>query len=151
MERVKIDLAHCYGIKKLDAILDFSRTQAYAIYAPNGVMKSSLAETFRDAAEKRKTIDRIFPKRVSSRKITDEGGGEIERFDAIDKKLQRNEELREFCRYLQDNEPLLSRMNNPEKLMTPENIHLNAFMYEPLIDMSGHRLQELYAAVKGLT
>ena len=36
-------------------------------------------------------------------------------------------------------------------LMTPENIHLNAFMYEPLIDMSGQRLQRLYTAVKALT
>lgn len=29
-------------------------------------------------------------------------------------------------------------------LMTPENIHINAFMYEPLIDMSVHHLKELY-------
>ena len=35
-------------------------------------------------------------------------------------------------------------------LMTPENIHLNSFMYEPLIDMNEDRLKELYAAVKAL-
>ena len=29
-------------------------------------------------------------------------------------------------------------------LMTPENIHMNAFMYEPLIDISLHHLKELY-------
>ncbi len=29
-------------------------------------------------------------------------------------------------------------------LMTPENIHINAFMYEPLIDMSVHHLVSLY-------
>ena len=29
-------------------------------------------------------------------------------------------------------------------LMTPENIHINAFMYEPLIDMSVHHLIDLY-------
>lgn len=29
-------------------------------------------------------------------------------------------------------------------LMTPENIHMNAFMYEPLIDMSVHHLINLY-------
>lgn len=35
-------------------------------------------------------------------------------------------------------------------LMTPENIHLNAFMYEPLIDMALWHLLDLYAEVKGL-
>lgn len=33
-------------------------------------------------------------------------------------------------------------------LMTPENIHLNSFMYEPLIDMSVHHLTKLYNDVK---
>jgi hypothetical protein len=37
-------------------------------------------------------------------------------FDTVAKQLDRNAELREFCRYLQDNEPLLSRMNNLPKL-----------------------------------
>ena len=36
-------------------------------------------------------------------------------------------------------------------LMTPENIHLNSFMYEPLIDMNESRLKDLYSAVKALT
>jgi len=35
-------------------------------------------------------------------------------------------------------------------LMTPENIHLNSFMYEPLMDMSCHHLVDLYEAVKNL-
>jgi hypothetical protein len=33
-------------------------------------------------------------------------------------------------------------------LMTPENIHLNSFMYEPILDMSPKHLKKLYAAVK---
>jgi len=32
-------------------------------------------------------------------------------------------------------------------LMTPESIHVNSFMYEPLLDMSGWHLQELYRRV----
>lgn len=32
-------------------------------------------------------------------------------------------------------------------LMTPENIHLNSFMYEPILDMSGHHLVKLYTEV----
>ena len=36
-------------------------------------------------------------------------------------------------------------------LMTPENIHLNSFMYEPIVDMSDEHLKRLYRRVKGLT
>lgn len=36
-------------------------------------------------------------------------------------------------------------------LMTPENIHLNSFMYEPILDMSDFHLKELYSNVNGLT
>lgn len=35
-------------------------------------------------------------------------------------------------------------------LMTPENIHINAFMYEPLIDMSVFHLIDLYKDIKKL-
>jgi len=41
---------------------------------------------------------------------------------------------------------LLDQIN----LMTPENIHLNSFMYEPILDMSAHRLYSLYNEVKQL-
>jgi len=78
MDKVKVDLKNCYGIKKLEKTLDFTKTRAYAIYAPNGVMKSSLAKTFRDAADQTDSSDRIFPARKTSRKITDQAGVEIE-------------------------------------------------------------------------
>jgi hypothetical protein len=35
-------------------------------------------------------------------------------------------------------------------LMTPENIHLNSFMYEPILDMSDEHLRKLYADVTTL-
>jgi hypothetical protein len=35
-------------------------------------------------------------------------------------------------------------------LMTPENIHLNSFMYEPILDMSDEHLRKLYRDVQGL-
>lgn len=78
MDRVKIDLKNCYGIKELKKELDFTQTRAYAIYAPNGVMKSSLARTFLDAANGKDSVDRIFPKRKSSRKITDENNKDVD-------------------------------------------------------------------------
>lgn len=42
---------------------------------------------------------------------------------------------------------LLDQVN----LMTPENIHLNSFMYEPILDMSAQSLYQLYEDVKNLT
>jgi len=35
-------------------------------------------------------------------------------------------------------------------LMTPENIHINSFMYEPLLDMSGYQLKELFKKVSDI-
>lgn len=35
-------------------------------------------------------------------------------------------------------------------LMTPENIHVNSFMYEPIIDMSDAHLRKLFNEVKSL-
>jgi len=35
-------------------------------------------------------------------------------------------------------------------LMTPENIHFNSFMYEPILDMSDDHLKNLYNEVKGM-
>lgn len=77
MERVRLDLRHCYGIKSLAHEFEFKKAPAFALYAPNGVMKSSLAETFQDAANGRPSSDRIFPDRETARLIQDENGTEI--------------------------------------------------------------------------
>ena len=45
-----------------------------------------------------------------------------------------------------ENLQIIDRIN----LMTPENIHVNSFMYEPLIDMSVFHLIDLYKNVKTL-
>jgi hypothetical protein len=36
-------------------------------------------------------------------------------------------------------------------LMTPENIHVNSFMYEPIVDMSDDHLKRLYRDVLALS
>jgi hypothetical protein len=36
-------------------------------------------------------------------------------------------------------------------LMTPENLHLNSFMYEPIVDMSDEHLRKLYERVLDLS
>ena len=45
-----------------------------------------------------------------------------------------------------DNLETLEKVN----LMTPENIHINSFMYEPILDMSGESLKRLYKNVSKL-
>ena len=39
---------------------------------------------------------------------------------------------------------------NEVNIMTPENIHLNSFMYEPILDMEINALIDLYIRVRGL-
>jgi hypothetical protein len=56
MNKLKIELENCYGIRSLEYTFCFNtignsdrgKSKVYAIYAPNGVMKSSLARTFDD-------------------------------------------------------------------------------------------------------
>lgn len=70
MESLTIDLQHCYGIKRLQTELPFASSPAIAIYAPNGVMKSSLAQVFKDVADGNSSCDRVFPHRVTTRALT---------------------------------------------------------------------------------
>lgn len=74
MQKIKVDLKHCYGIKSLTYTFDFSDRSAYAVYAPNGAMKSSFAQVFKDIAEGNDSSDRIFATRVSHRAVTDDAG-----------------------------------------------------------------------------
>lgn len=77
MKKLKIDLENCYGIKKMQYQFDFSSGKAYAIYAPNGSMKSSLAQTFQDITDGNVSKDRIFPLRVTKRSINDESAVDL--------------------------------------------------------------------------
>lgn len=77
MNQVRIDLENCYGIRKLSHCFDFAKCKAYAVYAPNGSMKTSLAQTFKDIANSETSIDRIFTDRKSTRRVTDESGKDL--------------------------------------------------------------------------
>jgi ABC-type cobalamin/Fe3+-siderophores transport system ATPase subunit len=46
MDKLKIDFENCFGIGKLNHEFDFTKSQTYQIYAPNGTMKTSFAKTF---------------------------------------------------------------------------------------------------------
>jgi len=52
MDKLKVDLNNCYGIQYLEYEFDFeaSKQKSFAIYAPNGFMKTSFSRTFEDLA-----------------------------------------------------------------------------------------------------
>lgn len=74
---LKINLENCYGIKKLDYEFDFSTKKIYAIYAPNGTMKTSFAKTMKDFSENKDSKDLIFPERPWIRNIQDENDADL--------------------------------------------------------------------------
>jgi len=83
MNRLTINLENCYGIKKLAYTFDFGDSNVYAIYAPNGSMKTSLALTFQAVAEGRKPEDRLYRDRVTRCDILDENGKELSKNDIV--------------------------------------------------------------------
>jgi ABC-type lipoprotein export system ATPase subunit len=84
MDKLTITLENCYGIKKLQSEFDFATNgNVVAIYAPNGMMKTSLANTFRDLARDEKSSDRVWPKKKTKRTITDESGKDLKPDDVF--------------------------------------------------------------------
>ncbi|NKQ39562.1 MAG: hypothetical protein HF967_08895 [Methanosarcinales archaeon] len=78
MNKLKINFENCYGIKKLDYEFDFNKCKTYAIYAPNGSMKTSFAKTFLDLSRKENSKDSIHENLETIRNIKDEMNNEIE-------------------------------------------------------------------------
>lgn len=74
MNKISVDLKNCYGIKSLQYDFDFDKGKAFLIYAPNGSMKTSLANVFKDISQEETPKDRVFPNRVTSCSITDDSG-----------------------------------------------------------------------------
>ncbi len=62
---------NCYGLRQFNLPnINFSRCNKAMIYAPNGVMKSSLSKVFDDISKGAATSDRIFQSVVSSYSVT---------------------------------------------------------------------------------
>jgi len=78
MEKLNLKFEHCYGIKKLEQEFDFSNFKTFAVYAPNGVMKTSFAKTFDDYVNGEESRDKVFSREPYERKITDENNTEID-------------------------------------------------------------------------
>lgn len=64
MNKLNVSLKNCYGIQSLDYDFDFDpsriKAKAYAIYAPNGSMKTSFSKTFEDLARGGKPIEERY-------------------------------------------------------------------------------------------
>ena len=94
IEKVKIALKNCYGIDELEHTFDFSsNNKPILIYAPNGVMKTSLAKSMHKYAENSKPEDIFFPERESKLTVLNEVDNPLEReaifvIDSIDEKYQ---------------------------------------------------------------
>ena len=77
MQNLALNLQNCYGIKKLEKEFDFSNKKSFAIYAPNGVMKTSFAKTFKDLSKNQDSKDLVFPERETVRTIQDENSNDL--------------------------------------------------------------------------
>ncbi len=64
MDKLNVNLRNCYGIEKMKYEFDFSENNAMAIYARNGLMKTSFSKTFKKIQENKvnEIRDEIFNK-----------------------------------------------------------------------------------------
>ena len=77
LKELKINLENCYGIRKLKHTFDFTNKKTYAIYAPNGSMKTSFAKTFLDLSNGDEPTDLMFPERETTWEINYDGDTEL--------------------------------------------------------------------------
>lgn len=89
--KIIIKLENCYGINKLDYTFDFDDTKSYAIYAPNGTMKTSFAKTLLNFSEGQNPDILKFPGIVPKLSIRDSKGDFINKSDIFVIKSQVND------------------------------------------------------------
>ena len=67
--------------------------------------------------------------------------------------IEKNQTTALLGKFSENNQNKQNEINVLEDivLMTPENIHLNSFMYEPIIDMSSEHLKEIYRKIKEIS
>lgn len=87
MDYLKVSIKNCYGINNLDHKFDFTKKNAYILYAPNGTMKTSFTKTFKDISLGKQPIDRItevsgkYDIKVDDQKIKKEDIFVVESYD----------------------------------------------------------------------
>ena len=78
LNELTVNLKNCYGIKSLNQAFKLSKKEgrssvnsAYAIYAPNGLMKTSFAKTFADIATEKQPKEERFGREASAEVLWD--------------------------------------------------------------------------------
>ncbi|HEX5410972.1 MAG TPA: phage infection protein [Terriglobia bacterium] len=74
MNHVTVSLENCYGISRLEHDFNFTKSKTCAIYAANGMMKSSLARTLDDLSKSQKPSDRVYRDAITTFAVLDENG-----------------------------------------------------------------------------
>lgn len=83
LKTLSLDLEYCYGIRRLQTTLDYTNAKAIAVYAPNGSMKTSLAQAFEDISRGTDSKDRIFPNRPTKRVVKVDGAADLGRENVL--------------------------------------------------------------------
>lgn len=65
MNKLEIELKNCFGINYLKESFDFSKSNTVVIYASNGVMKTSFANTFQELSKGGVPKDKLHGKKSS--------------------------------------------------------------------------------------
>ncbi|MQC32097.1 phage infection protein, partial [Vibrio parahaemolyticus] len=60
MNKLMVSMTNCYGIRSLSQEFDFTQARANLIYAPNGVMKTSLSNTFSKLSNGQEPEEKLY-------------------------------------------------------------------------------------------
>jgi DNA integrity scanning protein DisA with diadenylate cyclase activity len=71
--------------------------------------------------------------------------------DVFVKSIERNQTIKLIEKYKEKfpNKKEEIKLAEQVNLLTPENIHINSFMYEPILDLGNTHLKQLYKKVSG--
>ncbi|KJS21846.1 MAG: hypothetical protein VR72_08605 [Clostridiaceae bacterium BRH_c20a] len=87
MKNIYVNLENCYGIPKFKYTFEFNSVdkKAHLIYAPNGVMKTSFANTMKDICTDIDSKDCFYPERTTVRcvKFDDDKGIDLTKNDIL--------------------------------------------------------------------
>lgn len=60
MKKLTVEFKHCYGISYLKHDFEFEKQQTIALYAPNGMMKTSFSKTLLNISRGENPQEKIF-------------------------------------------------------------------------------------------
>jgi len=78
MKKLIVKLKNCYGIHEFTHTFSFEKSRSNLIYASNGTMKTSFANTFLDISKGLSPKDARYEDRITTYQITDETDSQID-------------------------------------------------------------------------